>query len=73
MTMGPTNPWHHAKKDDRKYITPEDVTAAIDAGGTKLEVWEAVLDGVAKRAVEDPRCTAFVALKFEKSPPSESP
>ena len=62
----PTSPWFYAAKDQRHYITPEDIRAAINAGGTKVEVWQGVLVGVQAGACEDMRCCAFVALDCKK-------
>jgi len=62
-TKDPVNPWHHAAKEGRDYMTPEDVTAAIKAGGEALVVAEAVLQAVDLGCVEDSSCTAFAALR----------
>lgn len=56
------NPWHHAAKADRVYLTPEDVTAAAKAGGETLDIAEAVLVAVESGCVEDVSLTAFAAL-----------
>jgi hypothetical protein len=60
------NPWHHAAKAGREYLTPEDVTAAVAAGGTVLGVAKAVLEAVEAKAAEDASLCAFVALKTFK-------
>jgi hypothetical protein len=60
------NPWYYATKDKRDYITPEDITAAITAGGQKLEVWHAVLDALSASACEDPSLCAYVAIRYLK-------
>lgn len=59
--MTPANPWYHANERGRKYLTPEDITAAIAAGGEKLEVWQVVLEALGKRVCEDWSLCAFVA------------
>ncbi len=60
-----TSPWFHAEQAGRNYLTPEDVNEAIDAGGTRLEIWTDVLKAIEMHAVEDASCTAFVALKLK--------
>lgn len=62
----PSNPWHYAAKAGREYMTPEDVGAAIEAGGGALVVAEAVLQAVDLKCVEDSSCTAFAALEAFK-------
>ena len=57
------NPWYYS---NHNYITPENIQAAIDAGGAKLEVWEVTLQALADGACEDSGCCAFVALKFNR-------
>lgn len=73
----PTNPWFHAVKAARDYITPEDVTAAMEAGGTVKQVIQPVLQAFELGAVEDSSCTAFVALRMfkgkQRAPSSSSP
>lgn len=61
-----TNPWFYTVKDGRDFMTPEDITAAITAGGQKLEVWHAVLDALSANSCEDPSLCAFVAIRYLK-------
>jgi len=58
---------YYAERDGRDYITPEDITAAIDAGAEKSALQQEVLEWLGKRAAEDWSLCAFVAAKFEKS------
>ena len=62
------DPWFHAKKSDRNYITPEDVSAAIRAGAGEVLLLRSVLAAIELGTVEDVSCTAFVALKVPKKP-----
>lgn len=64
MNIKNTNPWFYASDDKRKYLTPEDIIAAINAGGDKLEVWEVVLDALGGKACEDWSLCAFVAHRY---------
>jgi len=57
-----TDPWFYALEAKNDYLSPEDITAAIKAGGEKLEVWEIVLDAISANACEDLSCCAFVAV-----------
>ena len=59
------DPWFHAKKNDRSYITPEDVTASIRAGADEVLLMRTVLAAIELGTVEDVSCTAFVALKVK--------
>ena len=61
-----TNPWFYARKERRDILTPEDITAAITAGGEKLDVWGAVLDALSMKACEDYSLCAFVAFRYMK-------
>ena len=71
-----TSPWHYAlaacepnEFSRASYITPEDITAAIDAGAEPAELAREVLEAISRKTVEDWSCCAFVALKaFEKGP-----
>jgi hypothetical protein len=64
-----TDPWFHAKKNDRNYITPEDVTASIRAGASEVYLLRSVLAAIELGTVEDVSCTAFVALKVVPAVP----
>jgi hypothetical protein len=66
MGLKETNPWFYAQKANHKYITPEDIIAAINAGGDKLEVWSIVLDALGGKACEDWSLCAFVAHRYLK-------
>lgn len=59
-------PMVHAMMANRKYITPEDVAAAIANGGTRSTVYGAVLEAIARKNAEDPSACAHVALKAPK-------
>lgn len=59
--MNPRNPWSHAK--ERSYLTPEDIDAAIRAGGSKLGIYSAVLGAIQSGCAEDVRLCAFTALQ----------
>lgn len=61
-----TNPWFYATKSEHNYLTPEDITAAITAGGDKEEVWGAVLDAMSSGSVEDWTLCAFVSIRYLK-------
>lgn len=61
-----TNPWFYAAETGHNYLSPEDIIAAINAGGTKMEIWEIVLDAVSGKACEDYSCCAFVAFRYFK-------
>lgn len=61
-----TNPWFYAKRANHDYLTPEDIVAAINAGGDKVEVWSAVLDALGAKACEDWSLCAFVAHRYFK-------
>jgi hypothetical protein len=58
-----TNPWHYAEKEQRDYITPEDIGDAFDAGGKRFDIWRVVLHAIDKRQCEDVSLCAFVAHK----------
>jgi hypothetical protein len=60
--MDGTTVWKRAIAKERKYITPEDVDAAIDAGAAQLDIWREVLQAVEAKAAEDASLCAFVAL-----------
>jgi hypothetical protein len=62
-----TSPWHYVVKSGGGLLTPEDIQAAINADGTKLEIWNVVLDAISKDSCEDAACCAFVARRFEKT------
>lgn len=63
-TSDPRNPWAHVT-GDRDYLTPEDIQAAINAGGSRLHIWGVVLEAMSKRYCEDWSLCAFVAYRFE--------
>ena len=69
MRFPPTNPWHHADIADRGYITPEDITAARDAGANGEELLRIVLVAIGQGEVEDKAACAYVAT--EASSPKE--
>lgn len=52
--------------ENRDYVTPEDVQAAIDAGMDKLALYTELLRFIEKKSVEDTTLAAFVALQFER-------
>ena len=60
----PTNPWYHAWAHQRDYLTPEDVTAAVEAQASIVDVAQAVLQAVEMKAAEDASLCAFIALKM---------
>ncbi len=62
------DPWFHAKKNDRNYITPEDVTAAIWAGAREVLLLRTVLWAIVDTKAEDHKLCAFVALKMYAVP-----
>lgn len=61
-----TNPWYHAWARQRDYLTPEDVTAAIEAQASVLDVTQAVLQAVELKCAEDASLCAFLALEMFK-------
>ena len=61
------NPWTHAKDEGRDYMTPKDISAAIDAGADRAELQRIVLEALGRKVCEDWSLCAFVAAKFEKS------
>ena len=69
MRFPPTNPWHHADIADRGYITPEDITAARDAGANGEEFLRIVLVAIGQGEAEDKASCAYVAT--EASSPKE--
>lgn len=54
-----TNPWHHTGD---ACLTSGAIDMAIQAGGTRLEVYQAVLEAVDTGNLEDASACAFVAL-----------
>ena len=54
--------WDLAKADGRDYITPEDVSDAIEKGQSQTDVWLEVLQAVEAKAAEDASLCAFLAL-----------
>lgn len=61
------DPWHWASKDQRDYITPEDITDAIDHDPNKKHrdfITVTVLHAMSKKAVEDWSLCAFVAVSY---------
>jgi hypothetical protein len=62
----PTSPWWHAAnaiREGRDYITPEDISAAIDAGADLTELRLEVLVALGRRCCEDWSLCAFVAAE----------
>ena len=55
--------WQRALNAGRKYITPEDVNSACDAGEPEEAVWRDVLIAVDIKSAEDASACAFVALR----------
>ena len=51
-----------ASREGRSYITPEDVTEAIQTGCSQTDVWMHVLEAVDAKAAEDQSLCAFIAL-----------
>ena len=64
------DPWTHAAKAERSYITPEDITAALAAKGFHGGVMRVVLKAIADGKAEDVKLCAFVASRAGS--PSES-
>lgn len=60
------NPWAFAKAAGRDYLTPEDVTAGLEAGASVLMTAQAVLQAVEGKMAEDASLCAFIALKAFK-------
>ena len=59
-----------AKADDRDYITPEDVQAAIDAEIGKLDLWDELLAILGKQrglGAEDASLCCFLAREYKRS------
>ena len=54
-------PWEFAKAEGRDYLTPEDLTAALKAGATPLEVAIETLAAISVKQAEDVKLCAFVA------------
>lgn len=65
--MDPRDPWAHAEKNGRCYLTPEDVADAIDAGADYVSVYRAVLMAVERRAAEDAGLCAYIALEWDEA------
>ena len=65
--MKSTNPWFHALAEKRGYITPEDITAARDAGAALGPLHAIVLRAINEQKAEDYRLCAFVAVDDEPS------
>lgn len=65
--MKATNPWFHAAKAEREYITPEDITAARNAGAALGPLHAVVLHAINDRKAEDYRLCAFVAVDNHKT------
>lgn len=59
----PKNPWTHAAT--RRYLTPEDIITAADAGADRRALMTCVLDAIHRGEAEDPRLCAFVVLHGE--------
>jgi len=57
-----THPMHYAEKAKRTYITPEDISAAVKAGGKGEEIFPVVLAAISLRMCEDATACAFVAV-----------
>ncbi len=58
-----TSIWFHAGHASRTYVTPEDITAAIEAGAPRAELQQEVLEAVGAKACEDWSLCAFVAAE----------
>lgn len=63
--MAETNPWAYARERGRDYLTPEDLTDAIEAGADRDTIWRATLDAISRKVAEDKSLCAFVALEME--------
>lgn len=61
-----TAPWHYAALAGRRYITPEDIQHAINAGADRAFIHSEVLKAIADNQCEDHKLCAFVAYRFEK-------
>jgi hypothetical protein len=61
--LDPCNPWTHS--EGRGYLTPDDIQAAINAGGSREQVWGTTLAALGRRRCEDWSLCAFVAARFE--------
>lgn len=62
------DPWFHASWAGReqKYITPEDITTALNAGGDPARIRQIVLDAISKGQCEDHSLCALVAATGRK-------
>lgn len=59
-----------AKGEERDYITPEDVQAAIDAGVDKFVLWDELLAILGKQrdlGAEDASLCCFIAREYKRS------
>lgn len=59
------NPWFYAQAEGRSYITPGDITSAIRAGVTRIELSEIVLQALSRKLCEDWSLCAFVTVEFK--------
>jgi hypothetical protein len=64
--IGLDNPWFYAHEKGNLFISPEDIKAAIDANGAKLEIWEIVLAALGDKQCEDWSLCAFIAYTYLK-------
>lgn len=65
--MKATNPWFHAAKAERDYITPEDIREARNAGAALGPLHKVVLQAISVCRAEDHRLCAFVATDNHKT------
>ena len=59
-----------AKKNERDYITPEDIQDAIDGDAPKIEIWDELLAILGKQrglGAEDASLCCFLAREYKKS------
>lgn len=60
--MSTQDPWTFATKAGRDYLTPEDIDDAIEAGASRLNIYQAALEATYRNTAEDPRACAFSAV-----------
>jgi hypothetical protein len=65
------DPWHHARENGHTYLSPEDIQAAINAGGSRELVQRAALKALGAKNCEDWSLCAFIAGRFERRPDYE--
>jgi hypothetical protein len=59
-----TSPWYYAKESNRPdYITPEDISFALEAGGVPWLIAIEVLEAISWGEAEDAKLCAYVTYK----------